>query len=52
MKNIKVLLMRNAAKIALACSAFAVFSTCSTWRSYEPKVTDDLKNEIKTACKR
>lgn len=52
MKKIKMLLMRNAAKIALACSALAVFSTCSQIKTYEPKVTDELKNEIKAACKR
>jgi len=52
MKKIKFFLMRNSAKIALACSALAVFSTCSLNKSYEPKMTEELKNEIKAACKR
>jgi len=52
MKEIKLFLMKNAAKIALTCSMLAVFSTCSARKVYEPEVTEELKNEIKAACKR
>jgi len=52
MKKIKMLLMRNTAKIALACSILATFSTCSQGKIYEPKVTEELKNEIQAACKK
>lgn len=52
MKIIKMLLMRNAAKIVLACSAKSIFSVCSGLRAYEPKVSDELKDEIRAACKK
>lgn len=38
--------------MALACSMMAVFATCSWGKEYEPKVTEELKNEIQAACKR